>query len=176
MAKLLVEHRKRRHAHCLARLHTALAHRRWRDRLAHQLVAKLLVADATIAVGVACAHEQVQLRFVDWHVPEVEGARDLLLVEAAGAVEVHVLEGLVHVGEVRVDARLRLVDEGLELLGLLELLIGSQFYSRRLVVCRRRIVLRLADKRLTGSCSWQHVRHSLRPRGRGRLVQLVQPL
>ena len=101
--QLLGEHLLRVDAHRLLRLHAALAHRGVRDGAARKLVNELLVAHATVAVRVAVAEDQVELPGRDRNVPHVEGAVDLIARQAAGAVEVDVLEGLVHVAEAAVQ-------------------------------------------------------------------------
>jgi len=59
------------------RLHAALAHGRHCDGVAGQVVHKLVIADATIVVYIACCKHQIQLGVVDWHVPQVERTLDL---------------------------------------------------------------------------------------------------
>ena len=107
------------HAHRLHRLHAALALGCERDRVPRHRVDKLLVRDLPVAVGVTIFDELAQPLTRDRDVPQVEGARNLLLAEQARAVEVHVLEGLEHVREARVHCVARLVGDiaFLELLG-----------------------------------------------------------
>ena len=123
VAKLLREHLLRVDAHRLERLHATLAHGSVGHGAARKLVHELLVRHSAVAVGIAVAENQVELIIRQRNVPQVERAANLVARKAARAVEVDVLEGLVHVAETAVQAFLRHCKQALELLLLLELLL-----------------------------------------------------
>ena len=139
MAELLRQVRLRVDTHRLLRLHAALAHGSRRDGAASELVDELLVAHTAIVVLVARLHQAVEEVIGDGHVPHVERTRDLLLGEAARAVEVDVLEGLEHVREARVQALLGHREQLLELLLLLVVGVDVALRSGRRVLRRRRL-------------------------------------
>ena len=89
--------------HRVGRLHATFAHRSGCHRVTRENVHKFLVVDAARPVGVARGDKLVQLMVIDGHIPQVEGAPELRLVERAAAVDVDVLEGLHHVREARVE-------------------------------------------------------------------------